>query len=202
MGASSDPYQRERGYELVPVGGDRYRLRLFGAFRRTWADGLCQGLRTARVNVVQGHALREPGSAGPAGAQAPSSGAWRARFELERTPGGTDPMLLDLLSLCDRIPPPRAPGELRIDRFTLDRHPESDGLRLCVEAPDRVGLLAALLERFSFLALVAEEMTIETVDGGVRDRFVLRESRGQAPAAATERALAGVLRGELCRSAA
>lgn len=181
---------RERGYELHPLHGDRYRLLLFGAFRRTWADSLCQGLRKARVDIVRGHARRE------------RSGAWRACFELQRTGAGTDPILLDLLALCDAKPGSSCRTPLAIEHFELERDPGSGGLALWIEAPDRLGFLAGLLERFSFLSLVAEDMSIETAGPGVRDRFLLLGSDGKAPSRASERALAGALRGKLCRTAA
>ena len=61
--------------------------------------------------------------------------------------------------------------------------------------PDRSGLLGQILERFTDLDLVPEEMTIETADGGVFDQFYLKTSGGQAPDPGRVRALGQALSG-------
>jgi len=163
----------------------RFRLLLSGRLGRSWAASLCNGLAAHRLSVVRGTAER-------------SGDAWRARFEIERLAPRVDIQRIDYIGLCRARAPHRAAAPLRLDRFSvaesLSLFPALD---VWIEAPDRLGLLGALLERLAFLALVPDGMAIETRDGRALDRLRVRTAEGGLPSRATQAVLREVLAGRL-----
>jgi UTP:GlnB (protein PII) uridylyltransferase len=174
--------------EIAPLEAPgRFRLRLSGRLGRSWAAQLCTGLAARHLSVLRGTARR-------------NDDAWRARFELERLAPRVDPHVIDYLGLCRSRAARTAVAPLRLERFSvaesLSLFPALD---VWIEAPDRLGLLGALLERLAFLALVPDEMSIETRDGRALDRFRIRTAEGGLPSRSTQRVLREVLAGRLLR---
>ncbi len=177
----------QRSFEIHPLEGGRFHLKLWGKLPRGWADRLCRGLARSGLTVHRGFAKHGAGA------------EWIASFELERCRGGLDPMLVDYLALAVRVPSPSAPPPIALEHYHTEEGPEYGGcLRLEVVGPDQLGFLGGLLERLSFLGLVPEEMEVETGPGGVHDRFLLRTRAGALPGPATVRILREVLAGRLC----
>ena len=174
--------------EIAPLEAPgRFRLRLSGRLGRSWAAQLCNGLAAYHLSVLRGTARR-------------NGDAWSARFELERLAPRVDPHRIDYLGLCRSRAARTAVAPLRLERFSvaesLSLFPALD---VWIEAPDRLGLLGALLERLAFLALVSDEMSIETRDGRALDRFRVRTAEGGLPSRSTQRVLREVLAGRLLR---
>ena len=187
--ASRSRGYEQRSYEIHPLEGGRYQLKIWGRLPRCWADHLCRGLARNGLGIVQGFARH--------GAEA----EWIGSFELERTRRGVDPMLVDFLALALRPPSDVAPPPIAIEHYTIEV--AADGaLDLELIGPDQLGFLGGLLERLSFLSLVPDEMKVETGPGGIHDRFRLRMRDGGAPGVATARILAEILDGRLCTGVA
>ena len=174
--------------EIAPLEAPgRFRLRLSGRLGRSWAAHLCSGLAHHHLSVLRGSARR-------------TGDTWRARFELERLAPRVDPHRIDYLRLCRSRAERSATAPLRLERFSVAESLSIfPALDVWVEAPDRLGLLGALLERLAFLALVPDEMWIETRDGRAFDRFRVRNAEGGLPSRATRQVLREVLAGHLLR---
>ena len=164
-----------------------FRVRLSGRLGRAWAAQLCNGLAAQQMSVLRGAAQR-------------SGDAWRARFDLERLAARVDPTRIDYLGLCRSRAARTAVAPLRLERFSISESlSHFPALDLWIEAPDRLGLLGALLERLAFLALVPDQMSIETCGGRALDRFRVCTAEGGLPTRATQRVLREVLAGRLLR---
>jgi hypothetical protein len=183
------PPSREEGVtrsaEIQPLGGGRHALRLWGPLHRNWADRLSRGLTLSRIAIVRGYATRE------------TSAGWLAAFEIDAARAKRDPMLIDYLQLLDRelrgpIPP------IRIETHRIEPSDQFGG-SLCVQITgrDRLGFLGGVLERFAFLSLVPDAMSIESDAGLAFDGFFLRMTDGAAPSQATARLLEEALRGRI-----
>jgi len=186
--APAPPDPGEPVVEIAPLDAPgRFRLLLSGRLGRAWAAQLCTGLAARQVSVLRGTARR-------------SGDAWRARFDLERLAPRVDPSRIDYLRLCRSRAARTAVAPLRLERFSvaesLSLFPALD---VWIEAPDRLGLLGALLERLAFLSLVLDQMSIETRDGRALDRFRVCTAEGGLPSRATQRVLREALAGRLLR---
>jgi len=178
---SGDSDSRRRLCRVESLG-DRYRLELRGDLRGGWADQLCRGLGESGIHIERGFARRI------------GDDQWRARFELERMPGGEDPLLVDVLDMAAADERPGVGGELGSFAHRIQRSAALGGsLFLEILGPDRSGLLGQLLERLTDLGLVPEEMTIATGPAGVFDRFYLKTADGAAPGPSAARALGQAL---------
>ncbi|MGH0031076.1 MAG: hypothetical protein ACQGVC_14875 [Myxococcota bacterium] len=144
-------------------------LRLAGGLRPGWCGKLATGLARRGIDIERGHA------------RIVAAGRWEASFQLHCLPGSEPPGDEIVRSLNEDL----RDGFMTpivLDAFAL-RTSEARGgcLRLDVEAPDRLGFLAALLRRLAFFSLFPSEVEIETVGGRARDRLWLRAAGDRTP---------------------
>lgn len=160
----------------VESDGSRTRVRLWGALPFTWCGNLSLHCHGAGVSIVEADA-RHLGSA-----------RWAASVLVEPAGEGRSLHGLDFLAMARHRPAlvPLAP-RLERARFRLDPPSEDRCARLCLSAPDRLGLLAALLEAIVASGLRPRALTVRTRDGQAQDCFELEAAAGTRP---TERSLA------------
>jgi hypothetical protein len=157
------PPPADDGFAVRRSAGGLYELSIGGRFHPGWGGSLANGLAQHGVSIVRGFARKTEAL------------RWRARFELEPTAGGDNPLALDYLDLASRPLPSRRPAEVSLDRYVLCSSAAHGGsVEVGVEGPDQVGFLGALLKRFAFLALFPEEMSVDTREGRVHDVFWLK----------------------------
>jgi hypothetical protein len=169
------------GYRVFPRTGALYGVRLWGQLHPQWAHRFTLGLSNLAISILNGFARQN------------ASGCWAAEFLVTPTPGATDPMTVDFLSLTRESPPDHA-APLVIDDYSLDGSPERGAvLDLEVRGPDRVGFLGSLLRTLDELSLAPQTMTIVTRTGEASDRFALKTLAGKVPTDEMRRALDAVL---------
>lgn len=191
LGAATEAWKRRRsgsgspqsGFAVKRSGEGGYVLELAGSFLPGWSGSLANGLAQHGIGIVRGFARKLEGL------------RWEACFELEPTPCGDDPLVLDYRELASRPLQAGARLRVRLDGFELRTSAAHGGcIELRVEGADQVGFLGAMLKRFAFLALFPEAMAIDTTDGRVRDVFWLRGIGRTVPSDESRGALGRALR--------
>ena len=162
--------QRSPRVTVDATGAYSCRVRLQGAFLPGWAGNLTAGLAELGINVHRAHAV---GSA---------TGVWAGEFEVERTPTAVLLTELDFARLADRDRRTPVDLPLAITFARAELVADHDGSLLVeVEGNDRIGFLAALLDRFAFLSLFPAEFHASTVGRTVSDRFWLMSAGRRRP---------------------
>jgi hypothetical protein len=156
--------------------GMGFRLEIWGAFPPDWCGNLSLQCYAARLSVVSGEARRVRAS------------HWAGRFLL-RTAGGESPQSLDFVRMAQRRPQAMlAPGEMAIDALRIERAGDGAGAEVRLAAPDRLGFLAYVLDRFAFCGLHPHALALHTSPAGrVDDWFRVFGVGGTPP---SDRALA------------
>ncbi len=151
-------------------GRRKFRIHLSGSLHAGWAGRLAGGLARRRMSITRVTARR--------GADL----AWQAEVDVEAEAYGIDLAGFDFLAatLAHAAPVTRAPV-VAIDRFALVRGPEDVAVE--IRAPDRVGLLDALLRVFGLHGLFPRELRIETRGHVAADLFRLQTLGGRPPPA-------------------
>lgn len=173
----------EPGYRVTRKASGQYDLRMWGKMPLGWVANLTGGMAGTGISIQRGTV------------QKIDSLAWQAGFEMIPLSLDAVPESIDFLGLVSRSTGAAAAG-FSLDSFSV-REPAGprEPLYLEVRAADQRGFLGALLSRLAFFSLFPEEMSIETRDNRIYDRFWLKSPGGQSPsvevAAILRKALAG-----------
>ena len=144
-------------------------MKIWGRFSPQWIGSLSSGLSRHRISIVRGKAKK-------------ALAYWETEFEVEKTRFATDPGNLDFLALAqeENITTPDVP--ISISQFTLESPEKHNGaLYLEIKAADQLGFLGQLLNSLAFLTLFPEEISIDTVQGKIFDKFWIRGLGGNPP---------------------
>jgi len=144
--------------EATRLGPDEFRIRLGGLFRGAWMARLSTRLAERNLSIDHLHARLS------------NDEVWIAELHLLRLATSVDPLGLDYAALAQDEAEAPISGRLRIDSYRLLESRDYGGtLMLTLEAPDSLGLLAALLGGLAALELFPIELHIETRGGRAYD---------------------------------
>jgi hypothetical protein len=152
-------------------GRRKFRIHLSGSLHAGWAGRLAGGLARRGIGITRVIASRD------------ADMTWQAEVDTEAVAFGIDLAGFDFLALtlAHAAPVTRAP-DIPIDRYALVRG--ADDVAVEIRAPDRVGLLDALLRVFARHGLFPRELRIETRGPVAVDLFRLQTLGGRLPSAA------------------
>jgi hypothetical protein len=167
--------------EVAPGKGGTFRVWLEGSFPTSWFGALSLGLARANIGIVSGVARRT----GPR--------RWTTAIVVRPQSGAAQPERVDYLALAHQQYPLGTAVPIEIESFAIEPDLKTEALLLEVKGPDRIGFLGSLLDRLAGLALFPEDMTIETQDRKVLDRFALKALGGHRPSTEAQEALAVLL---------
>jgi hypothetical protein len=172
---------RDPGFRCAPEG-ECFRLEIWGSFSPDWCGSLSLQCYGAKLSLVSGEARRVRAS------------YWAGRFLLAS--GGNDSVeSLDFVRMAQRRPKAlRPPGEMAIDELRIERSVRGDGAEIHLTAPDRLGFLAYVLDRFAFCGLHPHGLVLRTSpEGRVDDWFEVFGVGGTAPSESALATLSSVL---------
>jgi len=165
------------GFEILPSASGNFTLKIWGRFPPDWIGCLSSGLSRHKISIVRGKAKK-------------SLAYWETEFEVEKTRFATDPKKLDFLALAQEENSTAPDNLISISQFTLESPEKHNGaLYLEIKAADQLGFLGQLLNSLAFLTLFPEEISIDTVQGKIFDKFWIRGLGGNPPSAAAQAAL-------------
>jgi len=165
------------GFEILPSASGNFTLKIWGRFPPEWIGCLSSGLSRHKISIVKGKAKK-------------SLAYWETEFEIEKTHLATDPRKLDFLALAKEESKTTQENSLSITRYTLEPPEKHHGaLYLEVKAADQLGFLGQILNSLAFLTLFPEEISIDTIQGNISDKFWIRGLGGNPPSAAAQAAL-------------
>lgn len=149
----------------LPSG--RHELKLWGKFPPRWLANLTAALSARQINVQCGSANKL------------SPTVWQGTFELIPAAGQTLPAHLDYYQLAqhDDLAPP--PAVIILDKVLVEKR--ADAIFVEVRGADSVGFLMSMLKLFTFYSLYPAEVSIDTPQGRVLDRFWLKGLGGSTP---------------------
>jgi hypothetical protein len=167
---SDDPFKTPTGSECSRKPSGQYLLKIWGRFPPDWLGNISSGISKNRISIISGSAKKV-------------DNVWHAEFVLEKTPEASDPGKIDYLALALETPDRATSTAISLDSYLLGEEPGNhDGaLYLEVKAPDQLGFLGSLINRFAFYALFPETVIIETVNGMIFDRFWIKGVGGCLP---------------------
>jgi UTP:GlnB (protein PII) uridylyltransferase len=165
------------GFKIVPTVSGNFELKIWGKLNPGWIGSLSSGLSRNRISIIKGKAQK-------------SSNIWDTVFEIEKTRFATDPLKLDILALALEENETTPDTRFSISQFSLEPPEKHNGaLFLEVQAEDQLGFLGQLLNRLAFLLLFPEEISIDTVQGRIFDKFWIKGLGGTPPSATAQAAL-------------
>jgi hypothetical protein len=172
---------REPGSACAPEG-ECFRLEIWGSFPPDWCGNLSLQCYAAKLSVVSAEARRVRAS------------YCAGRFLLAST-GSESVERLDFARMAMRLPKAvRPPAEIEIDELRIERSARSGGAEVRLAAPDRLGFLAFVLNRFAFCGLYPHGLVLRTSpDGRIDDWFEVFGVGGTSPTEGALAALAKVL---------
>lgn len=179
--AASDDFggtgKGKSGFEILPTASGNFVVKIWGKFSPEWIGCLSSGLSRHKISIVKGKAKK-------------SLAYWETEFEIVRTHLATDPRKLDFLALAKEETNTRQENSVSLTRYTLEP-PEKHGgaLYLEIQAADQLGFLGQILNNLAFLTLFPEEISIDTVQGNIFDKFWIRGLGGNPPSATAQAAL-------------
>ncbi|MGA7828292.1 MAG: hypothetical protein WCA04_11560 [Geobacteraceae bacterium] len=163
------------GFEILPIPSGNFELKIWGRFPPEWIGQLSSALSRHKISIIKGTAKK-------------SLAYWETDFELEKTRFASDPRTLDFLALAKEENKTSPENSITISHFTLEPPEKHNGaLYLEVNAADQLGFLGQILNNLAFLTLFPEDISIDTVQGKIRDKFWIRGLGGN-PASATAQA--------------
>jgi len=179
--ASSDNFRgnsrANSGFEILTTASGNFELKIWGRFSPEWIGQLFSGLSRHKISIVRGTAKK-------------SLAYWETVFELEKTRFASDPRSLDFLALAKEEITSSPATCITISRFTLEPPEKHKGaLYLEIQAKDQLGFLGQILNNLAFLTLFPEEISIDTVQGNIFDKFWIRGLGGNPPSATAQAAL-------------
>jgi UTP:GlnB (protein PII) uridylyltransferase len=165
------------GFKINPTVSGNFEVKIWGKLNPGWIGVLSSGLSRNRISIIKGKAQK-------------SSNFWDSIFEIEKTRFATDPQKLDILALAREENETTADNNFSISRFSLEPPERHNGaLFLEVQAEDQLGFLGQLLNRLAFLLLFPEEISIDTVQGRIFDKFWIKGLGGTPPSSTAQAAL-------------
>jgi hypothetical protein len=172
------------GCECSPDGGF-WRLRIWGWFPPDWCGNLSLHCYAARLSVLGAEARRVRTS------------LWAGVFLLEPSARGASPRAHDFVHMARHRPTGVAkPVAISIESLRVEPGAGGRAARIHVGGPDRIGFLAAVLERMAFCGLHPHELSVRTTaDGRAEDRFEVHGVGGAPPTPAALEAALKQLRG-------
>lgn len=167
---------------VTRTGHGTHQVELWGSMPIGWLGNFTRGATRMSLDIVRGVARRN------------TQRRWSATFEMR---GASESSLqrVDFLGLARLDAESAAPIQLELARFELTRSTERAGmLELRINAPDRVGFLAALLAHLAGFVLFPVEIRIDTFQGVAEDALFLTSVAGESPPPEIEAALRASLR--------
>jgi hypothetical protein len=163
----------------VQTEGARARVRLWGALPFTWCGNLSLHCHGASVSILEVDA-RHLGNA-----------RWAASLLVESLSSAKAVRALDFVAMARRRPSlAPLPPTFGVDHFRLVPPDEQGVVRVYLTAPDRLGLLAAILETIVACGLRPRELSVRTRAGRAEDWLALEAQVGSRPSASALAALA------------
>jgi hypothetical protein len=170
----------ERGKAPASVSAqapDRFAIRFEDRLPPGWSAALSLALSEAKVDIERLSAVKATGN------------RWIVELLVKTSPGSSDVKRLDLVALAWSSTRGVPPGRVVLEDYHIDERENDGALLLDVRAADRTGFLATLLACLAGLSLFPEQLEVETVDGEVRDSFVLKGIGGSYPSESIRQAL-------------
>jgi len=165
------------GVEVLPTVSGNFEVKIWGKFPPGWIGSLSSGLSRHKISIIRGKAKK-------------SLTYWETVFEVAKTRFATDPGKIDFLALAQEENVTSPDNSFSISRFTLEPPEKHNGtLYLEVKAEDQLGFLGQLLNSLAFLTLFPEEISIDTVQGKIFDKFWIKGLGGNPPSATAQTAL-------------
>ena len=169
------------GFRVTPSARDAHRVEIWDVMPVGWLGNFTRAMSSVGIDIVRGLARRG------------EHARWSAEFEVRAT-GGWDVRYVDFLALAHERSREFAVQALELQSFELERSEQGrHALVLRVEARDRTGFLASLLELLAGFVLFPEELTIDTLLDEARDVLWLSSVGGESPAPGLEAALRAAL---------
>jgi hypothetical protein len=150
----------------VPLPGGKFELKLWGKFPPRWLANLTSGLAAKGITIHKGYANKL------------SPTVWQGTFELSRLDAHQLGQL-DYVALAQQGEKSVAAAAIQLEHITV--HPVADALFVEIRGEDSVGFLMTLLKTFAFCSLYPAEVSIDTPQGRVHDRFWLKGLGGSTP---------------------
>jgi hypothetical protein len=149
-----------------------------------WLANVCTGLSELGIDVVGGHAVREP------------SGSWVAHVDVDLSDCLVDGESIDVAALAAERQWPVNLDPLRLRSVDVRRR-DDGSLELQLTGATERGFLGRLLRDVAHLALDPVELAGSTRTGVVQLRVVLTGAEGAAPSRAQVELLESLLLGYL-----
>jgi hypothetical protein len=150
---------------LLP--GGHHELKLWGKFPPRWLANLTAALSARQISVQRGSANKL------------SPTVWQGTFELLPAAGQSLPADLDYYQLAQHDAATSATAALVLDKILVEKR--DDAIFVEVRGADSVGFLMSMLKLFTFYSLYPAEVSIDTPQGRVLDRFWLKGLGGSTP---------------------
>jgi hypothetical protein len=166
---------RDPGFACAPEG-ECFRLEIWGSFPPDWCGNLSLQCYAAKLSVLSAEARRVRAS------------YWAGRFLLASA-GSESVESVDFVRMAKHRPKAvMPPGDVAIDELRVEPIERTGAAGIRITAPDRLGFLAFVLDRFAFCGLYPHGLVLRTSpDGRIDDWFEVFGVGGTPP---TERALA------------
>lgn len=152
---------------VTPLPSGRHELKLWGKFPPRWLANLTGALSAQQISVQGGYANKL------------SPTVWQGTFELIPASGQGLPAHLDYYELAQHSAATPPTTVLSLDRILIEKR--ADAVFVEVRGADSVGFLMSLLKLFTFHSLYPAEVSIDTPQGHVLDRFWLKGLGGSTP---------------------
>lgn len=180
--SSPNTYSKQSPQWIVtPLSNGHHELKLWGKFPPRWLANLTGALSAQQISVQCGYANKL------------SPTVWQGTFELVPVAGQRLTGNLDYYQLAQGNTSTPAPSTISLDQFVAEKR--NDAIFVEVRGADSVGFLMSMLKLFTFHSLYPAEVSIDTPNGHVLDRFWLKGLGGSTP---TEEIFSG-LRQELSK---
>ncbi|MFI5217172.1 MAG: hypothetical protein ACHQ3O_11575 [Candidatus Limnocylindria bacterium] len=169
--------------------GAGFRLEIWGCFPPDWCGNLSLQCYAARLSILSGEARRV------------RAAHWAGRFLLASAGGPFAPSL-DFLQMVRRRPQALLPpSDLAIDALRIERAAQGAGAEIRLAAPDRLGFLAFVLDRFAFCGLYPHRLVLRTSpENKIDDWFQVFGVGGTPPSEHALATLSNLLAPALARS--
>lgn len=161
------PVPPSKQWVATILPGGRHELKLWGKFPPRWLANLTAALSARQISVQCGYANKL------------SPTVWQGTFELIPTAGQTLPAHLDYYQLAQHDDPTPPPAVIALDKVLVEKR--DDAIFVEVRGADSVGFLMSMLKLFTFYSLYPAEVSIDTPQGRVLDRFWLKGLGGSTP---------------------